>query len=296
MSKSERASLWQPILEPARDNAETFFRYPSPPLFRVHQKGFHPINAWWAAQLSLLVYQESAQTRQAVLARVGMKETACYSWKGLHWSKFEMESPEATVVCFRGTANIKHWLVNISTVMMPWDSGGLVHSGFRTAYDHLTKPLREELSAGEGSQPPLYFAGHSLGGALAQMAGTRFPAAGIYGFGAPRVGNPEFSRLLCDLPVYRIVNRSDLVPHLPHRMEIFGKFVYEHGGTGYWIGREGNLETQWENLDERTRREARQPLTGLIAMFQNAQPPPCLSNHAPSAYVTALEKCLKGLV
>ena len=64
---------------------------------------------------------------------------------------------------------------------------------------------------------PLFITGHSLGGALALLA-TKLVAPDVtgacYTFGAPRVANYEYFRLL-KTPVYRIVNSSDVVPRVP---------------------------------------------------------------------------------
>ena len=66
---------------------------------------------------------------------------------------------------------------------------------------------------------PLFLTGHSMGGALAMLAGCRLAKAGrspiaVYTYGAPRVGDPNFCAGYA-LPTYRVVNRLDLVPELP---------------------------------------------------------------------------------
>ena len=76
--------------------------------------------------------------------------------------------------------------------------------------------------------------GHSLGGALAVLLAATLlessvPVKGLYTFGAPRVGKSDFAaRLneeLTDAAHWRIVNRNDLVPHVPAQM------FFSHAGN-----------------------------------------------------------------
>ncbi len=66
----------------------------------------------------------------------------------------------------------------------------------------------------------LIVTGHSLGGALANLAFVDFRVAGFgtshYSFGSPRVGNQAFSDYVKSLGiVQRITHYQDPVPHLP---------------------------------------------------------------------------------
>jgi hypothetical protein len=63
----------------------------------------------------------------------------------------------------------------------------------------------------------LYITGHSLGGALAQIASAvleRDNLAACYTFGSPRVGTERFDREV-KCPHYRLVNDWDIVPGVP---------------------------------------------------------------------------------
>ena len=62
-----------------------------------------------------------------------------------------------------------------------------------------------------------YITGHSLGGALAQIASAaliRDNLATCYTFGSPRVGTAGFDEQV-KCPHYRVINNWDLVPGLP---------------------------------------------------------------------------------
>ena len=137
--------------------------------------------------------------------------------------------PPYVVLAFRGTEKkISDWLTDLRCV--PTVEGtAKVHSGFLEAFtkekdsagrtaQQVVEDILSRDDAKESGQPlPLFITGHSLGGALALLA-TKLVAPDVtgacYTFGAPRVANYEYFRLL-KTPVYRIVNSSDVVPRVP---------------------------------------------------------------------------------
>jgi hypothetical protein len=66
----------------------------------------------------------------------------------------------------------------------------------------------------------LWITGHSLGGAMATIAGAMcrwegsLNVAGVYTFGAPKVGDDKFAQNY-PAELQRFENRNDIVPHLP---------------------------------------------------------------------------------
>jgi hypothetical protein len=80
--------------------------------------------------------------------------------------------------------------------------------------------------------------GHSLGGALATIAGLELRRVfynvevEIHHYGAPRVGNVHLSKHITNkIPnIYRVVHHKDIVPHLPPDLP---EFEYHH--TAYEI-------------------------------------------------------------
>ncbi len=122
--------------------------------------------------------------------------------------------------------------------------------------------------------PPLYVTGHSLGGAIATVVtgyllfgecssiahderfsdprsvpqgslawtlpGTSCPAqskmkiAGLYTYGSPRVGDPQFAEAVANMMALRrvahtrVVNANDLVPRIPPRSMLLSSIRYSH--------------------------------------------------------------------
>ncbi|MEW5250492.1 lipase family protein [Microbulbifer sp. 2201CG32-9] len=106
-----------------------------------------------------------------------------------------------------------------------WPRGAVAHAGFTEGLASVVAGLEEHLKPYAARDYPIFFTGHSLGGALANLACLHFeqlfrseigcnPIAACYTFGAPRLGNAALMGL-CKTPVYRYVNAADPVPKLP---------------------------------------------------------------------------------
>ena len=87
------------------------------------------------------------------------------------------------------------------------------------------------LKATTNGSVPIYITGHSLGGALAQIAAAELgddQVAACYTFGSPRVGNMYFD-LWVKTPSYRVVNYADIVPQVPLPIG------YRHSGDARYL-------------------------------------------------------------
>jgi pimeloyl-ACP methyl ester carboxylesterase len=79
------------------------------------------------------------------------------------------------------------------------------------------------LMADKPSSTPAYIVGHSMGGALAQLAAldVRFAGAAsrvhVYTFGAPRIGNDAFADVVraYTQEAWRFTHNRDIVPSVP---------------------------------------------------------------------------------
>ena len=265
---------WRSLLEPG--DADDYFDFELPPRLRL-TGDFSVAAGQFLAELSRLTYQYQGSVRRLVVQRVGWQEvgfiergeTQCGLYRPL-----EPTAGEAMAVVFRGTDSLRNWLGNLDAKQDDWSAGGRVHRGFRQAFDMVWGEVRGRAAAYDGE---LVAAGHSLGGALAQLAASTGDAATAYSFGAPRVGDAEFAATLDRRPVHRVVNHVDIVPALPPEV---GRNPYRHGGRTVQIGR-GEEDVRTTPL------ELVRALTGK-RVSEWTLAPRRLADHAPVNYVHQL--------
>ncbi len=126
---------------------------------------------------------------------------------------------EFAVLAFRGTDNFQGWELNLDAIRVPLAShpGVWVHAGFWKAWACMAAEIWVAAKLNVPDDLGLYVTGHSLGGAMAQIAAAeleRDNLAACYTFGSPRVATVEFDALV-KCPHYRIVHGWDLVPSVP---------------------------------------------------------------------------------
>ena len=282
--------------------------------------GYTATNAWWLVELCRLAYTPdhrekhrpwSRFDRQPHLERTPFREIHSIHKTGTHAAIYRVdvgdEKDAATVLCFRGTAKMRQWVLNLSTLPVAWQGGEMdddrgngdgdgdgdgrndagdpsavgkfyVHQGFQILFERIW-PLLETLLC---DQPrPLIFTGHSLGGALALMSAARRPPDQLYTFGSPRVGNPAFTASVTGFPHYRVVHHHDIVTLLPHAVETFAPYDFCHHGELVHL-RSDELDWQPDK-----------PLTYLRKTFRSADPPECFVDHTPTMYADSLIRCLR---
>lgn len=119
----------------------------------------------------------------------------------------------------------------------PAEGAGNAHRGFSTQADAILADLKTQQPRA-GLDRPLWFTGHSLGGALAVLLALRlsntagFKLGGLVTFGQPKVGDAALSQAITQqlLPFYRrYVNQRDIVPKLPPLPD------YRHSGQLYYF-------------------------------------------------------------
>lgn len=147
---------------------------------------------------------------EAVMLRVGdirirIVETELFVYLVAEVSGF-------TVVAVRGTVSLRDWMLDLDARKTSTPRG-IYHRGF-----YVEAAIAKPLLAGHiPDDRPLYFTGHSLGGAVATVLSTIWqrPMARIpYVFASPRFGTrPAADRQ----PRYSYARPADLVPHLPPR-------------------------------------------------------------------------------
>jgi lipase (class 3) len=128
----------------------------------------------------------------------------------------------ATIVSFSGTdpLKIEDWITDFTIAQLP-DS---LHQGFHEAVDTIWPHIKPGIENRPHAEQPLFFTGHSLGGALAIIAGERAMrefgarATGVYTFGSPRTGGANFFDSYMPRlgnATFRLVHGTDVVPTVP---------------------------------------------------------------------------------
>jgi hypothetical protein len=167
------------------------------------------------------------------------------------------------------------WSVNLTHRMQQFHSGR-VQSNYLSEFEAVWPTLAILLETHGVRDKQLWITGHSLGGALATLAGAKCKWTSnldpiVYTFGAPRVGDANFGEHY-PVNLVRFENRYDLIPLLPPSGKLiqalrmlssdveaalerwFGPdFVssgYAHLGELQYIDRKGRIVSE-VNLDER---------------------------------------------
>jgi predicted lipase len=119
------------------------------------------------------------------------------------WNEFE------TVCAFRGTDSFDDLWSNLKSDQVACRvSPGLVHEGYNEAAWSLI-PLIKPLLEGRA-----VFCGHSMGGALAVIAGAALKPECVYTFNTPKVGSKIFADNY-SVPIFRFASIDDPVQSYP---------------------------------------------------------------------------------
>lgn len=179
----------------------------------------------------------------------------------------------ATIVSFAGTEpeEIKSWLINLLIL----GAAAGQHQGYFHAANDALSTIAPRLADTTG---PIYFCGHSLGGAVAALAAFRYlelrpedsaRLRAVYTIGMPRPGNAEFAALYnarLGQRTFRLVHGEDIVPTVPPNIVPFN---YRHVGRALHFPRNGMADPA--ALDETPHPEPSQGLEDLLA-FRDAIP------------------------
>jgi hypothetical protein len=160
-----------------------------------------------------------------------------------------LPSDSSIYVAFRGTSDIRNWIVDFRTLKTDYASypecNCQVHKGFYLAEQKLIGPVIDAVKKVQALFPSyaVKVTGHSLGAAIAQLAAMDLLKAGygvsLYTFGEPRVGTKEFSAFTnSKLETWRLVHDTDEVPHIP-----FQSMNYYHVCTEVFEDKNGQLRT-----------------------------------------------------
>ncbi len=120
------------------------------------------------------------------------------------------------------------------------ETTGKVHRGFKAEVDDLWPMLETALM---DNDLPLYFCGHSLGGAMSTICAGRCYLSHInsnprelFTYGSPRVGDKRYINYV-KLDHYRYVNNNDIVARVPPAF-----MGYRHCGSEVYVNRHGEIQ------------------------------------------------------
>jgi hypothetical protein len=145
-----------------------------------------------------------------------------------------------TIVAFRGTLllsdpptgeEILDWVQDVlltepysDSTVQTWGQGVMVHPGWWDSVVNVTAGLTKVLD-GISATAPLYFTGHSKGGAMATLAAMQYrvntapsgPKPAVYTYASPHAGNQAFVQAFQanGLSQTRYENYIDIVPLFP---------------------------------------------------------------------------------
>jgi hypothetical protein len=149
---------------------------------------------------------------------------------------------------------------------------GRVHRGFKREVYDLWPRLEQALV---NNTRTLWFAGHSLGGAMAAICAGRCVLSHIrsnpralFTYGAPRVGNRRYVNYV-EFEAYRWVNNNDIVPRLPPAW-----LGFRHKGQEIYLNAYGEIRrlTHWQRVKDRWRGLIRGLREGNLDFFRPLDP------------------------
>ena len=235
------------------------------------------------AELSQICYLSRAEAGRLAFA-IGFPEIRFYDNNGAQAYIFGNDD-DAVVVC-RGTEphdwNDIRADLDLSTVVS--ETIGRVHRGFKREVDDLWPRLEQALVA---NRRPLWFAGHSLGGAMATICACRCKVSHIssnpralFTFGSPRVGNRRYVSYV-HLEAYRWVNNNDIVARVPPAW-----LGYRHKGQEVYLNAYGEIRrlTAWQRVKDRWR--------GFVGGLKGGEFDH-FADHSITRYVEYIERAVK---
>lgn len=203
-------------------------------------------NAYWMARLSNVIYKKRSDDdehpdEEAILQDLKTEDSGFVSVKGANKNSAQaalIEHKDYLCMAFRGTNELADWLDNINAFRESVLFGEF-HRGFWNSVEDVWDVIHGEYKRlREEKKRPLFFTGHSLGGAMATVAASRFlhqdlPFTSVYTYGQPRALSRGTSRIYnaeAGRRHYRFQNNEDIVTRVPARL-----MGYSHVGTCLYI-------------------------------------------------------------
>ena len=217
-----------------------------------YKTGLHEGNAYWMARIAEQVYLQKSKNDQMpdedrILANLKQEDDKFIAVYG-----FDKNSAQAAVIehdqylcmAFRGTNELKDWLDNMD-IFATSALFGQFHRGFWKSVEDIWGPADSKCrDLQDARKRPVFFTGHSLGGAMATIAAAKYihedkPFTSAYTFGQPRAMTRSASQIFnmeCKPRFFRFHNNNDLVTRVPARV-----MGYSHVGSYLYISEEEKI-------------------------------------------------------
>ena len=225
--------------------------------FRYKSNIFDMVNAWWLIEAATLVYADREFATKNFKQKAGFKEVEYFDGKTTQC--YVASNNDFAIVAFRGSETrlregdssvgyiVADWMANFNFAPEPWEQGGNVHRGFKSALDEVWDGLENHISNLQENNRKIWMTGHSLGAALATLAADRYGnIQGLYTYGSPRVGDQDFKEDF-NVNTYRFVNNNDIVTKVPPAS------MYLHVGELKYIDSDGTVHdntNRWERWSD----------------------------------------------
>lgn len=236
------------------------------------------------AEVSMIAYLDVEECNIAA-GMLGFTDGKFFDCGGpqAYWFQNEFDS----VVVFRGT-EADDWddiQADANALTALAETVGKVHRGFKSEADEIWPHMEKAL---ESNDKPLWFCGHSLGGAMATICSGRcvlsylkMEPEGLFTYGSPRVGCRRYVNYV-KLNHHRWVNNNDIVPRVPPVL-----LGYRHAGDEMYLDRHGRFRKVrgWARVSDR--------IKGFWAGLWRREIDH-LSDHSIIDYIDALYKLVRS--
>ncbi len=224
------------------------------------------------------------------------KQFAKLSWdkvKFIHVKRtdtqaFVASNADNLVVAFRGTEPKRVRDITTDVRLFYYEKrvySGRVHDGFWRSWLSIRDRVIDQMKSVRTKGQTIWFAGHSLGAALATLAARDMSISlrpeQVFTFGSPRCGNPQFAAAY-KVPLKRFVNENDIITHVPLQ-GLFTNLKYCHVGHRQLIMPNGQITSSEAVWTRQLREVAKIAVLGVGAVGADA-----LRSHSMTKYVAKL--------
>ena len=204
------------------------------------------------AKIAEIAYLDANEAKQQ-FKKIGFTKNNHMFWDVDGAQCHAVWNRDVYILAFRGTEpdELSDILADLNAFPDKGVSGGWVHNGFQNELEKVWEQIKAHRE--EHKTKEFFITGHSLGGAMATLAASRFnlidDVACLYTYGSPRVGTRSFVKS-CKVLHYRHKNNNDLVTAVP--LLLMG---YKHHGELRYINFYGNIRklTTWQAIKDKWR-------------------------------------------